>query len=130
MLRYKVQGNKSTRIRFFLNLQNISKDRNTRLTERELEIMTQFLSLDEESSKHRRFAKWGKDRVIQRFNNYNQVITLSTLNNFIQSTKDKGWLQEDSDNVKYPSKEIKEFLKNTETQIMFTLQDLKKDETQ
>lgn len=88
--------------KFFQFYNIVVEDKKKKLSAREIEIMSEFLNLDQNKFKITRFSKTSKEKVIENIKNRTgENIELLTINTYLSSLKRKGLIITQADKVSY-----------------------------
>lgn len=88
--------------KFFQFYNIVMEDRHKRLNVREIEMMSEFLSLDKEKYKITRFSTATKNEVINNIKvRTGEEVELSTINTHLSSLRKKGLILMQTDGVSY-----------------------------
>jgi len=88
--------------KFFQFYNIVVEDKKKKLSAREIEIMSEFLNLDQNKFKITRFSKTSKEKVMKNIKNRTgENIELRTINTYLSSLKRKGLIITQADKVSY-----------------------------
>lgn len=88
--------------KFFQFYNIVVEDKKKKLSAREIEIMSEFLNLDQNKFKITRFSKTSKEKVMENIKNRTgENIELRTINTYLSSLKRKGLIITQADKVSY-----------------------------
>lgn len=102
----------------------------SKLTPREMEILTEALLLDREKFRHSRFSRFAKAKIIKASKEvWNREYTGAGLNGCIYGILNKGYLYRDEDGIIYVhplyEKISEEFINNGGTEVLLTFKDVR-----
>jgi predicted transcriptional regulator len=88
--------------KFFQFYNIVIEDKHKKLNSREIELLSEFLDLDQNKYKITRFSTAGKEQVISNVKGRTgEEIELTTINTHLTSLKKKGLILTQSDRVSY-----------------------------
>lgn len=95
----------------FFELYNVLQSAKFKLSERQIEFISEFLALDEEEFKFTRFKAQGKKKVIDNIRlRTKEDISVQNLDATLSHLKKKGVLVEQKDRMKYLNPKIEKYI--------------------